>query len=61
MEDEKITFQDQIIDLLSKNNAKLIEYIMAQIEIKYGLTQTDIKSQDIQDAIQQDKDWTEEE
>ena len=61
MEEEKVTLQDQLIDLLTKNNTKLIQYMLNQIEMKYDIANSDISEQEIDDAIQEDKSWTEEE
>ena len=58
-EENKVTLQDRLIDLLTKNNTRLIQYIFDQIEIRYDLHQTEVDPQDIENAIEADKDWTE--
>lgn len=55
MEEEKVTLQDQLIDLLTKNNTRLIQYIFDQLEIRYDLHQTEISQQNIDNAIDEDK------
>ena len=59
MEEEKVTLQDQLIDLLTKNNTRMLQYIFDQLEIRYDLHQTEISPQDIDNAIDEDKNWTE--
>ena len=59
MEEEKVTLQDQLIDLLTKNNTRMLQYIFDQLEIRYDLTQTEISQQDIDNAIDEDKNWME--
>jgi len=61
MDEEKVTLQDQLIELLTKNNDKLVKYIFEQIEMRYDLTPNYLSPQDINDAIDEDKNWTEEE
>ena len=61
MEEERTSLQEQLIDLLTKNNTRLIQYIFDQIEIKYDIKPVDIDPQEIESAIQEDKDWTEDE
>lgn len=59
MEEEKVTLQDQLIDLLTKNNTRMLQYIFDQLEIRYDLSQNEIDEQDIEDAIEADKNWME--